>query len=300
MKDLPAPDAVGVLSDTAPAKLNLTLRILGKRADGYHDLESLVAFTAVADRLTLRPGAPLALTVSGPTAGQAGPVSDNLVLKAAQALAARVADLRLGAFDLTKQLPAGGGLGGGSSDAAAALRLVARANGLALDDPRLLAAARATGADVPVCLDPKPRVMRGIGEILSAPVALPPMAAVLVGPGFPLATKDVFAALGLAAGDRRGKSCADPAIPQDHGSFFAFLADHANDLEAPAIRLAPAIAGLLSALRAQPGCGIARMSGSGTTCFGLFASPDDAAAAAQGLTAAQPGWWVQATELRAN
>ncbi|MGZ8325328.1 MAG: GHMP family kinase ATP-binding protein, partial [Rhodoplanes sp.] len=143
MKDLPAPDAVGVLSDTAPAKLNLTLRILGKRADGYHDLESLVAFTAVADRLTLRPGAPLALTVSGPTAGQAGPVSDNLVLKAAQALAARVADLRLGAFELTKQLPAGGGLGGGSSDAAAALRLVARANGLALDDPRLLAAARA-------------------------------------------------------------------------------------------------------------------------------------------------------------
>lgn len=300
MKDLPAPDAVGVLSDTAPAKLNLTLRILGKRADGYHDLESLVAFTAVADRLTLRPGAPLALTVSGPTAGQAGPVSDNLVLKAAQALAARVADLRLGAFELTKQLPAGGGLGGGSSDAAAALRLVARANGLALDDPRLLAAARAIGADVPVCLDPKPRVMRGIGEILSAPLVLPPVSAVLVGPGFPLATKDVFAALGLAAGDRRGKPCADPAIPHDHESFFAFLADHANDLEAPAIRLAPAIAGLLSALRAQPGCGIARMSGSGTTCFGLFASPDDAAAAAQGLTAAQPGWWVQATELRAN
>ncbi len=300
MKDMPAPGVVHVLSETAPAKLNLTLRILGKRADGYHDLESLVAFTAVADALTLRPGAPLALAVSGPTAGQAGPVADNLVLKTAHALAARVPDLRLGAFELTKQLPAGGGLGGGSSDAAAALRLVARANALALDDSRVLAAARATGADVPVCLDPKPRVMRGIGEVLSAPVVLPPMSAVLVGPGFPLSTKDVFVALGLAAGERRGEPRVDAAIPQDQESFFAFLADHANDLEAPAIRLAPAIAGLLTALRALPGCGLARMSGSGTTCFGLFASPLAAATAAQSLKTAQPHWWVQATTLRSH
>ena len=297
---MPAPDVVEILSETAPAKVNLTLRVLCKRADGYHDLESLVAFTALADRLTLRPGAPLALSVSGATARQAGPVADNLVLKAVHGLAERVAGLQLGAFELTKRLPAGAGLGGGSSDAAAALRLVARANGIALDDPRLLAAALVTGADVPVCLDPKPRVMRGVGEVLSAPVALPTLSAVLVGPGFPLATKEVFAALGLAAGERRGEPCADAAIPQDCESFFAFLADHANDLEAPALRLAPAIAGLLAALRAQRGCRLARMSGSGTTCFGLFVSPLEAAAAAQSLKGAQPSWWVQATELSAN
>jgi 4-diphosphocytidyl-2-C-methyl-D-erythritol kinase len=141
--------------------------------------------------------------------------------------------------------------------------------------------------------------MRGVGEVLSAPVALPTLSAVLVGPGFPLATKEVFAALGRAAGERRGEPCADAAIPQDCESFFAFLADHANDLEAPALRLAPAIAGLLAALRAQRGCRLARMSGSGTTCFGLFVSPVEAAAA-QSLKGAQPSWWVQATELSAN
>jgi 4-diphosphocytidyl-2-C-methyl-D-erythritol kinase len=297
MTTMAAPDVVETLSETAPAKVNLTLRVLGKRADGYHDLESLVAFTALADRLALRLGVPLALSVSGPTAGQAGPVADNLVLKASRALAERVGGLRLGAFELTKHLPAGAGLGGGSADAAAALRLLARANDVPLDDPRLAAAALATGADVPVCLDRKPRVMRGVGEILSAPVALPTLAVVLVGPGFPLATRDVFAALGLVPGERRCEPCADAAIPSDEKALLAFLADHGNDLEAPAARLAPAIAGLLAALREQSGCRLARMSGSGTACFGLFASPGEADAAAQRLKAAHPNWWVQATEL---
>lgn len=298
-----APNAIETLgetlSETAPAKVNLTLRVLSRRADGYHDLESLVVFTALSDRLILRPGAPLALTVSGPTAAQAGPVLDNLVLKAAQALAARTDGLRLGAFELTKELPAGAGLGGGSADAAAALRLIARANGIALGDARLAAAALATGADVPVCLDCKPRVMRGVGEILAPPVALPPLAMVLVGPGFPLATKEVFAALGLKPGERRGEPNADE-IPTQPEPLFAFLADHPNDLEAPATRLAPAIIGVLTALAAQPGCRLARMSGSGTTCFGLFASSAAAAAAAARVQAAQPAWWVQATELAAN
>ncbi len=298
MTTMAAPDVVETLSETAPAKVNLTLRVLGKRADGYHDLESLVAFTALADRLTLRLGVPLALSVSGPTAGQAGPVADNLVLKSSRALAERVSGLRLGAFELTKLLPAGAGLGGGSSDAAAALRLLARANDIPLGDARLAAAALATGADVPVCLDLKPRVMRGVGEILSAPVALSTLAVVLVGPGFPLATRDVFAALGLAPCERRCEPCADAAIPSDEKALLAFLAEHGNDLEAPARTLAPAIAGLLAALREQPGCRLARMSGSGTACFGLFASPAEAAAAAQRLKAADPNWWVQATELR--
>ena len=179
--------------ENAPAKVNLTLRVLGRRADGYHELESLVAFAEVGDRLSFAPGGELALTVRGPNAAQAGEGADNLVLKAAQALAARVAGIGLGAFDLDKRLPVAAGLGGGSADAAAALRLLARANNIPADDGRLYDAARVTGADVPVCLDPRPRLMRGIGEILSAPLKLPALPVVLANPGVALPTKSVFA-----------------------------------------------------------------------------------------------------------
>ena len=144
------------------------------------------------------PGRALSLSVRGPTAAAAGGLDSNLVLKAARALAERVAGLRVGRFELSKRLPVAAGLGGGSSDAAAALRLLARANRLALDDPRLLDAARVTGADVPVCVDPRPRIMRGIGDILSEPLDLPRLPAVLVNPGVAVPTKDVFAALRLA------------------------------------------------------------------------------------------------------
>ena len=184
---------VPLLEEVAPAKVNLTLRVLGRRADGYHELESLVAFADVADRLALAPGRGLALEVRGPNAAQAGADADNLVLKAANALAGLIPGLILGAFALEKKLPVAAGIGGGSTDAAAALRLLARANNLAGDDPRVYAAARATGADVPVCLDPRTRLMRGIGEQLSAPLKLPPLDAVLVNPGVAVATKDVFA-----------------------------------------------------------------------------------------------------------
>ena len=145
---------------------------------------------------------PLGLDVRGPRAAAAGAINDNLVLKAARALAAEIEGLRLGRFALDKRLPVAAGLGGGSADAAAALRLLARLNGLDCD-PRIFAAARATGADVPVCLDPRPRVMRGIGEVLSAPLDLPPLAAVLVNPGVAVSTKEVFAALRLRAAHRR-------------------------------------------------------------------------------------------------
>lgn len=288
---------VGVLSGRAPAKVNLTLRILGRRADGYHVLESLVAFTALADELTLAPDRPLALSVVGPTAGQAGPLGDNLVLKAAHAAAERIGGLHLGSFALTKRLPAGGGLGGGSSDAATALRLLAQANALSLDDPRLAAAALATGADVPVCLVARPRIMRGVGEVLGPPLALPRFPAVLAGPGFPLATKDVFAALGLKPGERTGAVALNDAVPTERETLLSFLSDHPNDLEAPALRLAPAIGDLLAALRGEPGCRLARMSGSGTTCFGLFDTQDHADTAANRLSAAHPAWWVQATTI---
>ena len=284
------------LSEYAPAKVNLTLAVLGRRADGYHTLESLVAFARLRDRLTFHPGEALELTVRGPTSAASGATADNLVLKAARAAAAAIPGLTLGRFHLTKNLPVAAGLGGGSADAAAALRLLARANGLALDDARLLKAARQVGADVPVCLDPRPRVMRGIGERLSSPIELPQLAAVLVNPGVALPTGEVFAQLRTAR-PKRGHRARLGNIPREHDALLAFLASGANDLEPAAIALAPAVGKVLSALRSSPGCRLARMSGSGATCFGLFASSRAATSAARKLTASYPRWWVRSTFL---
>jgi 4-diphosphocytidyl-2-C-methyl-D-erythritol kinase len=288
------------LSDLAPAKVNLTLRVLGKRADGYHDLESLVVFAGLADRVALTPGDALGLDVDGPTAAASGDVSDNLVLRAARALAGRVAGLRVGRFTLTKQLPVAAGLGGGSSDAAAALRLLVRLNGLAPDDARLMEVARRTGADVPVCLDPRPRVMRGIGDVLSAPLDLPPLPAVLVNPGVPVPTKDVFGKLGLSPGETRGLATEIQAGQlKSRDALLAYLGSQPNDLEAPAIAIQPVIVEVLAAIAGQPACLLSRMSGSGATCFGLFASEAAATAAAQSLASAHPKWWVAPTAFAA-
>jgi 4-diphosphocytidyl-2-C-methyl-D-erythritol kinase len=294
----------------APAKINLTLHVLRRRADGYHELESLVAFAPFGDRLTFCPGGPLELDVSGPNAESAGPPADNLVLRAARALAERVGGLRLGRFALHKEVPSGAGLGGGSADAAAALRLLTKLNGIGIDDPRVHDAARATGADIPVCLDPRPRVMRGIGDILSGPVALPPLGILVVHPGFALPTGPVFKALGLAPGEKLagpGETVAGPAhgrparLEQDAGgapalpeALFGWLTSQRNDLEPPAISIAPAIAGVLELIAALPGCRLARMSGSGSACFGLFDGAHAAAAAAQQARARQPSWWIRA------
>jgi 4-diphosphocytidyl-2-C-methyl-D-erythritol kinase len=292
-------------AEKAPAKINLTLRVLGRRADGYHELESLVAFAGVGDALTFAPGGALTLAVSGPTAQAAGDNADNLVLKAARALAGRIAGLTLGGFALSKRLPVAAGLGGGSADAAAALRLLARANGVALDDPRLMQAAQATGADVPVCLDPKPRLMRGVGDVLSAPLDLPRLFAVLVNPGVAVSTRDVFAALNLASVPASGgASSPTPLVSEGWGgeptAFVAALVKERNDLEAPAIELEPAIADVLAVLQALPDCRLARMSGSGATCFGLFPTNAAAAAAARTLRVGYPQWWVRATVLGAG
>lgn len=298
-----------MLADFAPAKINLTLRIGPRRPDGYHELESLVVFAGIGDHVRLRVGETLSLTVSGDTAAAAGPVSDNLVLKAAKALAASVPKLRLGHFDLDKSLPVAAGIGGGSSDAAAALRLLAKANpeqNLS-NDPRLMAAARKTGADVPICLDTRPRIMRGIGEQLSAPLHLPKLPAILINPRVSAPTAAVFAARAagtLAAGEgaktdpavtlaERAISSADmPAA----GDLIAALRDSGNDLETPSISLHPVIADVLAALDAQPGCRLARMSGSGATCFGLF-DASDVDAAARELRAKHPNWWIVPTTL---
>ena len=281
------------LIEQAFAKVNLTLRVIRRRPDGYHELDSLVVFARLADRLSLADADALTLTTRGPTARAAGPVTDNLVLKAATALAANVPSLKLGAFVLHKRLPVAAGLGGGSADAAAALRLLARLNRIALDDPRLLAAAKATGADVPVCLDPRPRRMQGIGDILSAPLMLPRLAAVLVNPGIAVPTRDVFAGLRIGPAD----GTARPDLPSSRQALLAALAQQPNDLEPPAIAIAPVIADVLAALRAQPDCRLARMSGSGATCFGLFDSLRAAMAAAAVLRKAHMRWWVHATVL---
>jgi len=286
------------LVENAPAKINLTLRVLKRRDDGYHELESLVAFADFGDRLSFAPGGDLALTVQGPGAAAAGAGDDNLVLKAARALALRRPDIALGAFHLDKRLPVAAGLGGGSADAAAALRLIAQANGIARDEPDLYAAARATGADVPVCLDPRARIMRGIGEVLSAPLSLPPLPAVLVNPGVALPTKAVFAGWKPGSAQPAASDLAAIAEVARGDQLLHLLAAQANDLEAPASALKPIIADILVALRAVSGCRLARMSGSGATCFGLFAAADDAAAAAKLLSATQPAWWVKATTLR--
>jgi 4-diphosphocytidyl-2-C-methyl-D-erythritol kinase len=286
------------LVENAPAKVNLTLRVLGRRADGYHEIESLVVFADVGDVLSLSRGGDLMLTVRGPGAAAAGEGDDNLVHKAARALAARRSGIALGAFDLDKRLPVAAGLGGGSSDAAAALRLLAKANAIASDDPDLYAAARATGADVPVCLDPRPRIMGGIGEILSAPLKLAPLPAVLVNPGVPLPTKDVFAAF-ARLGPPKAAAAFDGAAVSGTSveTALAALARGSNDLEPAAVALCPAVADALAALRATPGCRLARMSGSGATCFGLYLSEAAAATAAQAIAVGHPAWWVRATML---
>ena len=285
------------LVEDAPAKVNLTLRVLGRRADGYHEIARLVVFARCGDRLSFTPRGKLDLDVHGPGAAQAGAVGDNLVLKAARALAIRIPEIALGAFVLDKQLPVAAGLGGGSADAAAALRLIARANDLALDDKQLYEAAHATGADVPVCLDPRPRVMRGIGEKLSEPLHLPPLHAVLVNPGVAVATKDVFAKWSSAAKPAASGDFPVSAKSQTYDALLALLRAQPNDLEVPAIILAPIIAEVLAALRALPGCDLARMSGSGATCFGLFSSHAETVAAGDMLRARFPHWWISETAL---
>jgi 4-diphosphocytidyl-2-C-methyl-D-erythritol kinase len=281
------------LVETAPAKINLTLRVLGRRKDGYHELESLVVFADLADTLTLQPGGTAALDVCGPFAAASGPVADNLVLKALAALRQRVDGLQAGRFLLEKRIPVAAGIGGGSADAAAALRLLARVNGIAPDNPRLATAALMVGADVPVCLEARPRIMRGLGERLSAPLDLPSLPAVLVNPGVPLATRAVFAKFVRAPGGP--DSLGD--VPRGFDALIEFLHRHGNDLTDAAIACVPAIADVLDALRVLPGVRLARMSGSGPTCFALFGSRDEASAAAQRLTAAHKDWWIAPANL---
>src|SRR3984957_13656459 len=291
-----------MLIEEARAKVNLTLRVVGRRVDGYHDLESLVAFADCADRLSLTPGSSLDLKTIGPLAGACGEAADNLVLKAARLLGERVPDLKVGDFTLDKVLPVAAGIGGGSADAAAALRLLAQTNGLSIEDSRLIGVAQLTGADVPVCLASHACVMTGVGETL-LPVSWPKVPCVLVNPRIPVATKDVFGALGLRNGELLvGASdiLQATAWPEEGASvedWIEVLAANSNDLEAPATRIQPVIGEVLAALSATNGAWLARMSGSGATCFAIFENTAEAQRAAQKIQLDHPQWWVHAGVL---
>jgi 4-diphosphocytidyl-2-C-methyl-D-erythritol kinase len=290
------------LIEEGHAKVNLTLRVVGRRVDGHHDIESVVAFADCADRLALTPGSTLNLKTTGPLAGDCGETADNLVFKAAQLLGERVSDLKVGDFILDKVLPVAAGIGGGSADAAAALRLLALANGLAIDDPRLIEVAKLTGADVPVCLASRACVMTGVGETL-LPLSLPKMPCVLVNPRVPVATSEVFAALGLRSGELlvgftdviRATAWPEPGASIE--DWVEVLAENSNDLEVPALRIAPVIGEVLAALNATNGAWLARMSGSGATCFAIYENTPEAQRAAQKIQLDHPQWWVHAGVL---
>jgi 4-diphosphocytidyl-2-C-methyl-D-erythritol kinase len=290
------------LIEEGRAKVNLTLRVIGRRTDGYHDIESVVAFADCADRLTLTPGSELTLQMSGPLAQACGATSDNLVLKAARLLGESVPDLKVGSFTLDKVLPVAAGIGGGSADAAAALRLLAQLNGLSLDDERLLEVALATGADVPVCLASRACDMTGVGETLM-PVSLPIMPCVMVNPCVPVATRDVFDALGLRNGELlvgatdvfRGTDWPEAGASVE--DWVEVLAADTNDLEAPATRIQPVIGKVIAALNATNGAWLARMSGSGATCFAIYENTADAGRAAAKIRLDHPDWWVHAGTL---
>jgi 4-diphosphocytidyl-2-C-methyl-D-erythritol kinase len=276
---------VSRLAEFAPAKVNLHLHVVGRRPDGYHLLDSLVVFAGVGDRLTVSPSDDLSLSVTGPFAGSLTTEADNLVLRAARGLAERSGIRATGALELQKNLPVASGIGGGSADAAAALRLLCRFWGV--KPPGMESIALGLGADVPICLAGQPAVMSGIGNILAPAPNLPPIGIALVNPGVAVSTPAVFRV--------RTGPFSEPARLPEHGwhdptAFIADLVATRNDLEPPAARLAPAIGDALDSLRRMPGCLLARMSGSGATCFGLFATPDAARAAAAANI--QDGWWV--------
>ena len=258
----------------APAKINLTLHVTGQRADGYHLLDSLVVFAELGDRLRLARADRMSLRVTGRFAEGVPGDARNLVWRAAE-----LAGVTL-CIGLDKTLPHGAGIGGGSSDAAAVLRVFG-GGGRAVE----------LGADVPVCLSDVPQRMRGIGDELDRVPGVPALPLVLVNPGVHLPTPEVFRAL-------TGKgNTAMRALPRSSSSadFLSWLAAQRNDLEAPAIATAPAIRNALQALGGTAGCRLARMSGSGATCFGIYDSDDAARGAAARIFAAHPGWWVQAT-----
>jgi 4-diphosphocytidyl-2-C-methyl-D-erythritol kinase len=276
----------------ARAKINLFLHVGDKRADGFHPLQSLVVFPQAGDMLRVEKASTLSLAVDGPFAASLSGEGDNLVLRAARALGPK--DGQGAKLTLTKNLPVASGIGGGSADAAAALRTLSALWDLNLAEERLREIAVQLGSDIPVCVASQPRWMEGRGEILSPVTSLPHLSMLLVNPGVAVPTKDVFAAL-------KTRSGADMKLPPgrfgDIADLLRFLDATKNDLEEPAKRIQPVIGEVLTALLALPGALFARMSGSGATCFALFPDDDSCARAGAILSAANTGWWIMPTSV---
>lgn len=292
--------AAAPLEAFAPAKINLFLHVLARRGDGLHALDSLVVFADTGDRLRLDPGPEEALETSGPFAHAVPADAGNLVLRAAREVRAALPGAVTGRFRLEKNLPVAAGIGGGSSDAAAALRLLARCN-TALDNSRASAIAARLGSDVPACLAARPVWLEGAGENLTEAGQLPLLNAVLVNPGTALATSAVFAAWDKrpgAAGMGR-KPLERPERLDDEQALLRFLKLADNDLEPAANSIAPEMSAAKHALSRCRGCLLARMSGSGATLYGLFENSAMAEAAARNLARAYPAWWTVRTRLNA-
>lgn len=291
--------AMKTFSALARAKINLFLHVLDRRADGYHTLDSLVAFAETGDRVSAEPSTMLSLSMEGPFAISLDSGGDNLVLRAALALqdwaVAAGQDAPGAALHLDKRLPLASGIGGGSADAAAALEVLRQLWGLSIGTDELARVALSLGADVPVCIESRTRMMRGIGEVLEEAPALPPAWLLLVNPMRQVSTAAVFSALDLSARP------APPAMPDgfataaDLGAWLG--AETRNDLEAPARRIAPEIDAVLGALGACDGVRLARMSGSGATCFALFDERAAALAAQDRLQPLHRDWWIEAAAL---
>jgi 4-diphosphocytidyl-2-C-methyl-D-erythritol kinase len=274
-------------TELAPAKINLALHVLGRRADGFHELDSIVAFAQIGDRLSFAAADEWELEIVGPFAPSLSIGGENLVLRAARAFAEAYPETgRKYSITLEKNLPIAAGIGGGSADAAACLRALAAFAGVN-DATTLAAIAAMIGSDVPVCLARRTCRMRGLGERIDILETVPQMPAVLVNPGIALSTGDVFARLALRPG-RKAFAGLGEGRP---------LASCRNDLTGSALALAPVVGKVLAALRAEPGVDFARMSGSGATCFGIFASPEAAKEAAQRIADNHPQWWVVPTTI---
>ena len=276
-----------MITEQAAAKINLFLHVGGRRDDGYHPVQSLAVFTATGDMLAMEDAPDLSLAVEGPFAKALDGEGDNLVLRAARALGKDGARLTL-----TKNLPVASGIGGGSADAAAALRGLRRLWNLEKDDVALYGMAAGLGSDIPACVLSAPCFMEGRGEILRPLGSMPRVPMLLVNPGVAVPTKDVFAAL-------ENRSGVEMALPRgrfsDTADLLRFLETTRNDLEEPARRLQPVIGAVLAAIAALPGALLTRMSGSGATCFGIFADEDCCERSADRLRQAHPDWWIAPT-----
>jgi 4-diphosphocytidyl-2-C-methyl-D-erythritol kinase len=274
----------------APAKINLALHVLGRRADLYHELDTLAVFADFGDRVAVSAADKITLSIGGPFAGHAPPGAENLALRAALRLEQKTGFAGGAAIRLDKHLPAGAGFGGGSADAAATLLALDELWGLSLGPEGLKAIGEALGADVAMCLEGRALRARGAGERIAPLRGWPPLPLVLVWPGSPVSTAAAFGSLT----SRQNPPLPDPPAAPDPVALATWLADCRNDLEEPALRLASDVVTALARLRATPGCVLARMSGSGSGCFGLYPTSAEAKAAADALRQTDPDWWVQA------